>query len=92
MAKISHLHKNIDGMTVDYEIETLVQNNTSTSRVRERLSNIWLLQAKLTEALGNLSLKIPTALRDGEDFHTIVKVGNELKVVSVEPSANCPSS
>lgn len=50
--------------------------------VRERLANVWTLQAKLTEGLANLALKLTPEVRNGEEFDTVVKVGNELKVPS----------
>lgn len=49
--------------------------------VRERLSNVWTLQAKLTEGLANLALKLTPEVRSGEEFDTVVKIGNELKVL-----------
>ena len=73
----------MDSLTVDYDIETLVNNNTSSSKVREKLSNVWLLQAKLTESLANLSLKIPSNLRTTDEFDSVVTVGNDLKVKNV---------
>lgn len=80
MTKIAHVQKNMDSMTIDYDIETLVNNNTSSSKVREKISYVWLLQAKLSESLANLNLKIPPNLRASDDFDSIATVGNELKV------------
>jgi hypothetical protein len=77
------LVRKINNTSVDSEddVEQLFSNAPNESNtMREKLSNVWLLQAKLQESLGNLCLKIPPHLRSSAEFNNVSYLGNELKV------------
>jgi hypothetical protein len=78
--KLNSLHQNPDGANSEREIESLMQNTTIGSTLRDKLSKVWLLQSEFTEALATMSLKIPPAHRADEEFNNMVNVGNDLKV------------
>jgi len=71
---------NMGQITSEKDIQTYVNlTGAFQQSMKERLSNCWLLQARLTEGLANLSLKIPQELRQSADLESVASIGNDLK-------------